>query len=356
MSKTYKWRSRQVIRHSTDAVTVIFESKAEISYQPGQYVNVVCQIEGQSISRSYSLSSSPQDDYAAITVKRVPGGRVSNFIVDYAESMHEWSVEGPFGNFVLDKTDSARTPLVFLAGGSGISPLFSMLRFSAGNRFTPLVMYSNRIPEKSIFLNELLAMNAAGVAQVFLSFSDPAYTSSVETQITGRFSEPQIKNILRQYLEGKPVAQFFLCGPTALMNLYIQVLSAMGVADANIHKEEFDLGAKTFTNPYLANSPSEVMVCHFEQVLDLDQSQTYECLSLVEVPAGKSLYEAIKDHGIRLPGSCLKGSCGSCWAIREKGNVQMARNFALTEEDLAQGRILLCQSYPVDEYVSILVP
>jgi ring-1,2-phenylacetyl-CoA epoxidase subunit PaaE len=98
----YIWLTREVIRETKDAVTVVFDTGGtKFEYHPGQFINVSLVVNCETLTRSYSLSSSPDTDvYPSITVKRVTGGLMSNYIVDHAAQISEWEVEGPYGSFV----------------------------------------------------------------------------------------------------------------------------------------------------------------------------------------------------------------------------------------------------------------
>src|SRR5690606_16474739 len=127
----YTWQTAAIIRESADAVTIVFDTKAlEFSYKAGQFLNVKCVIDGSAVSRSYSLCSAPGvDDRTAITVKRVEGGLMSAFICDYAEQISEWRVDGPHGLFHPNEGVVSSEDVVFVAGGSGITPVFSIIKY-----------------------------------------------------------------------------------------------------------------------------------------------------------------------------------------------------------------------------------
>jgi ring-1,2-phenylacetyl-CoA epoxidase subunit PaaE len=354
--KKYKWSTHKVIQETKDTITIYFDKgQTDFSFQPGQYLNITCGINGERVSRSYSFSSVPSDQFPAITVKRVSGGKMSNYLLNHAKDIVEWDIEAPFGNFILEPHKPEDSAFVFLAGGSGISPLFSMLKSIGDINKTSLLLYSNKLPQDTIFYHELEKMQADNKLQVFYSFSASSHTSTQLNHIPGRFSPLVIKSILRRYLQAKETTHYFICGPTPLMDLYRDMLISMNVPERYIHMEYFD---PVITKPAVLETDDnlkEVLVSYYEAMFRDEEPETYKCTSLVEVLPGQSLLEALKANGITVPSTCLKGTCGSCRATKEKGGVKMLNNYALTQEQVAEGKILLCQSFPMDQDVSITV-
>lgn len=354
--KRYKWSTHKVIQETKDAVTIIFDTgQSAIGYQAGQFLNISCSINGEQISRSYSFSSDPSDDFPAITVKRVKGGKMSNYLVDNARHISDWDIEAPFGNFVLSQNFSETEEVVFLAGGSGISPLFSMLKSLDDNMPTPLLMYAVKTREDIIFSNELEAMRTNKQLNVFYSYSADAADTKDWNCISGRFSQPIIQTIIRRHIQIKETAHYYVCGPAALMKMYRDALLAIGVAEQQVHTEYFDPVVQNNALLEKDNEHKEVLVRYYESDYINDEPQIYECTCLIEVHTGQTILDAMVKNDIKVSHSCKKGTCGSCWATKEDGNVQMLNNYALTNEEVAEGKILLCQSYPLDQFVAVTI-
>ncbi len=354
--KKYKWHTHKVIQETKDAVTIIFNTgQTPIIYQAGQYLNITCSIEGVLICRSYSFSSAPSDTFPSITVKRVAKGKMSNYLVDNAPYISEWDVEAPVGNFVMKQQFAEEVQMVFLAGGSGISPLFSLLKSTGDSAPVPLLLYSDKTPENTLFINELEKMSARNRLNVFYSFSGDTQGSKAAKHISGRFSQPIIQTVIRQYIPHEAKAHYFICGPAELMQLHQDTLRAMHIPAAQIHSEYFDPVVVDYALLENGGQHKEVLVNYFDINYEDDEPQTYKCTCLVEVPAGQSLLDAMRANDIRVASSCEKGTCGLCWATKENGQVKMMNNYALTDEEIAEGKILLCQSFPLDQSVSITV-
>jgi len=354
--KKYKWTTHQVIQETKDAVTIFFSTDQDtIEYQPGQYLNISCIVNGEPLQRSYSFSSAPADKFPSITVKRVAGGKMSNYLVDNAKNISEWDIDAPIGNFILKKHIIPDSELVFLAGGSGISPLFSMLKSLIKTACPPLLLYSTSSPEDTIFKFQLEEMEKNKQLRIFHSFTRLNKEIKGINSISGRFSQPIIKSLIGQYIKQKNKAHYFICGPVELMQLYRETLRALQIPESNIHTEYFD---PVITDKIIVienEEHREILVSYFETHYRDNEEQTYECTSLIDVQPGQSLLEAIIAHAIQVPSSCKKGTCGSCWAIQENGKIKMVNNYALSDEEVTEGKILLCQSYPLDQSVSIVI-
>lgn len=340
----------QVIRETKDAVTVVFDiAESGFRYLPGQFVNISLLLNGEKLTRSYSLSSSPDlDPYPAITVKRVTDGLMSNYLVDYAEKMSELEIDGPYGSFIPSDSSYQCEHIVLLSGGSGITPLLSiaksLLNKSAVVQLT--LIYANRNWPDVIFANaiEVLALKYKDRLSVFhaLSGQEEGKPEFTGTLIEDRLSKLLVKKILKQVTAGKSSeTQYFICGPSGLMNIYQDVLKSLQIAETEIFTERFtedDDPAEQLSLPQITH---EVLV-HF-----------YEQTHLIEIPPATSLLSAALKEGISFGHSCKSGTCGSCVALLTSGKVSMLKNYALTESEVAQGMILLCQSYPLSEDITI---
>lgn len=353
MMKKYRWGTHKIVQETPDAVSIYFDTAQQpISYLPGQYLNLRCLIDGEMVIRSYSFSSHPTEEFPSITIKRVEGGKMSTYLLSQASQMEWWDVDAPFGTFCIDEQASSR-PLVLLAGGSGISPLFSMLKSSRVSTVVPLLIYANKSPEETIFWNDLEALQTTGQAQAYYSFSKPDFATSDNRYKIGRFSEAVLYELLEQHPLHVNGADFYICGPMGLIELYQSVLMRFGVDPAKIHTEFFDPHPEAQAVVSDDGIVKDVLVHYMDDTYFNDELHSYQCTSLIEVQGGQSLLEAMQHHSIKVPSSCKNGTCGVCWAVKTQGSVQMINNHTLTERDIEEGIVLLCQSYPLDQEVTI---
>lgn len=349
--KKYTWNTHQIVQETPDSISIYFDTQKEVfEFLPGQFINVSCVIDGDTVTRSYSLSSDPTAVYPAITVKRVKDGVMSNYLLDQAQAITSWDIQGPFGNFVLDKQIAEQSPIVLLGGGSGISPLFSMLYSAINKKIVPLLLYSNRTVDQTIFFKEIETLKRQGLVEVMYSFTSENLDYKEDDYIQGRFSIESIQNLLKGYKEYEQ-AHYYICGPTGLIKLYHTALLELGISSEQIHAEYFEIEEEK--GKVIQNTATDIFVHYYEDTLRNNELETYECTSMIQVQANQSLLEAICAHRISVPSSCKNGTCGACWAVKTDGEVKMKSNHVLSEANITEGIILLCQSYPMDQDVTV---
>lgn len=343
--KQYNWRTHSIERTGKDAVTIYFQPEENFVSQPGQFINLSLVINEERVSRSYSLSShSLLDLFPSISVKRVEGGRMSNYILDHAEHIQEWQVEGPSGNFILTK-EKQKPVLVFVAGGSGITPLLAMIKEALFHTASSvLLIHACRSREDMLYASLLQEYTRRYPERFMLvtAFSNDKDIVMPGTDIIyGRLSKILIKKMLKQKIAGQmSSASYFLCGPEGLMEAARQSLQSLEVAEENIHQEYFVL-PETENKIVLPSEPLQVLVFTNGQV------------NLVDVAPGTTILDAALADHVPIRFSCKNGTCGSCVARLLEGKVHMEKNYALTTEEVKEGKLLLCQSHPLDDKVTI---
>ena len=344
---SYIWRTRQVIWETSDTVTIVFDTDQPFDYEPGQFVNISLPVNAETVTRSYSLSSLPTDAYPAITVKRVSGGRMSNYILDNAQHIKEWKADGPHGSFVPLATSYQCRQIVLLAGGSGITPLFSIAR-SVMERSPDTVVtliYSVHSKDDIIFQSVIEAWQQQykNRFNVVYAVSQPAPAGNPlpEPFIKGRINRLSAMSLIKQYVPDPASAvQYFICGPVELMNMYRELLIAMQIPADNIFMEWF--AVKEQSNEVILPATEQEVLLHY-----------YEQTNLLDVKPGQSILEAALEDRIPLPYSCKRGTCGRCVAKLLEGEVTMINNYSLQKTDVDNRLILLCQSYPVNNEVTV---
>jgi ferredoxin-NADP reductase len=349
MVTTHLWKTAAIVQETKDTVTVIFDTGGiPFKYEPGQFINLTLLINGQPVTRSYSLSSNPDEDInPSITVKRVNGGVMSNFIIDNIAGISKWRIEGPYGNFTPLPGTYTSSHVILLAGGSGITPLFSIARsiLSKSPDTTVTLIYSSRTPDDIIFKGSIedWKQRFPGRLKSYHVLSQPTdgMQSSDGTVIKGRLNKLIARKLIKQAV-GDPLngVQYFICGPTGLMKTHREMLETMQVPAENIYMEWF-APEPSNQQVILPQEPQEVML-HF-----------YEQSNLLDVEAGQSILTAALEDKIPLPYSCKTGTCGKCTARLTGGKVKMISNYALRQSDIDAGLVLLCQSYPLTDDVTV---
>jgi 3-ketosteroid 9alpha-monooxygenase subunit B len=320
----------EVIDETPDARTLVLAVPAGLAavfdYRPGQFLTVrVPHPTHGTVSRCYSLSSSPRTDPAPrITVKRVPDGHASNWICDHVGPGSVVDVMPPAGSFTPASFDG---DLLLFAAGSGITPVMSILKAAlATGRARVSLVYANRDERSVIFGAELAALLASHPDQLWVHhWLDAA---------NGPPTVAGLSALVRPY-SGREV---FGCGPEPYLTVVQDVLDVVGVPTHRVHIELF----QTLSD---ASPPSD-RIATAEVTLD---GQTHR----LPWPAGTRLLDVILEAGLNPPFSCRQGICGACACRIIDGSVQLVHNEVLEEEDFAEGYTLACQALPVSDTVSV---
>jgi 3-ketosteroid 9alpha-monooxygenase subunit B len=323
-------RVARIVEETADAKSIVLDVptalKADFAYRAGQFVTLEVELGGERLRRCYSLASSPDcDGEHKVTVKRTRGGKVSNWLNDTLRAGDLLSVLKPEGRFVLD---AGGGPLVLLAGGSGITPVVSLVKTALAT--TPrrvTLLYANRDAGSVIFSKELERLAAAHPERL---------------RIVHRWDDPHgmlDDDAVRALASEQPDAAFYLCGPAPFMSLVERSLAAAGVPEERVRVERFVFTPHAHDAPPPAPDGAELP--EFIDVI-LDGKQHH----LPYVP-GKTLLQTARDNGLNAPYSCEEGFCGCCASDLLEGRVVMAADDALSTEEKRRGMILACQSRPV---------
>lgn len=334
---------RKVITETKDARTFVLENMndAGISYRAGQFLTFIFATKFGEQRRNYSISSSPAlQEPLSITIKRLPNGYFSRLMVDHAREGDLLTTIGANGYFTLPANIEQYQQLFLLAAGSGITPVFSLLK-TVLHHFRHLhvtLIYSNHSVKDAIFYDALRQLHAQFPKQLdieWLFSNAPDYTKA-------RLGNWLLGELLKKYRVA-PLSRclFFLCGPFNYMRVISITLLNTGVHLSQIRKEEFVL-----MEPNFELQPPDTAARNISVTLD---DKTYQFDSAYP----DTILQAAKKNGIELPYSCEVGRCGACAAVCTKGHVWMKVNEVLTNDDTRAGRVLTCTGYPVDGNVTL---
>lgn len=325
--------ARQTADCSSFRLSVPTGLEDRFRYRAGQHLTFTIPWQGASISRCYSLSSCPElGEPLEIAVKRVEGGRVSNWMNDRLQVGDSIHASVPEGRFVLDPDTRASTPLFLFAGGSGITPIISLLKSALVTTKRPITMlYANRDRASVIYGEQLKHLVSLHAGRVVLR-------EHIDAE--GGLLPP---SVVAELLHDAELAEFYLCGPQPFMDLIERVLLESGAHDELIHVERFvspvDPDREQADD---AQRPSFDAPPTFSLWLG-GRSRT------VPYTKGKTLLECARAAGLSPAHSCESGFCGSCMAHVKTGQVHMRTHEALSDRDVARGVALLCQSVPASD-------
>lgn len=327
------------IKAETDAAISLIMRRWDgevFEFIPGMFVTLLIDVDGKSFRRAYSISSPMQSaDTITITVKRQPNGRVSNHICDHIKPGDSLSLLTPQGMFTHNPMSHAEKTVLFIGVGSGITPLFSMIQSALLTSDTSQLMlvYGNRSKKDIIYNAELnmLMKEHKGRFTVRHIIKNPERGWRGGR---GRLDSETLTSEIGRYLNGKNVSELlvYICGPEAVMDLSCEILSVLGVASSQIHRERYF-------------SPSEIKQdsnCCRQLATIHDGSHQFD----VQVEPGQTLLSAGLANGVEIPFSCALGGCGRCRVRILEGEVISAEPNCLTEKERQEGYALACISSP----------
>lgn len=337
---------RAVRQETHDVKTFIFCAPEQrlFRYVPGQFITLELEIAGQAVQRCYTLSSTPsRPDTVSITVKRVPGGPVSNWLHDHLEAGAQVKVRGPSGGFsCFLHPMAAKQKYLFLSAGSGITPLMSMARamhdlvLDADITF----VHSARTPDDIIFARELelMAHNRGGLFKLG-TVCERRGAQAAWAGFTGYLGLAVLQNMAPDFHE----RTVFTCGPAPYMAAVRAMLEAAGFNMANYHEESFNFETLAAEGA-AGEAPAVLDGAGFKVTFSRSGDE-------VTCAPGQTILAAAKAAGVRLPISCTQGLCGTCKTKLTAGQVDMQHAGGIRQREIDQGWILPCCSKPLGDVV-----
>ena len=303
-------------------VTFWFEPEHahQFNYQPGQHLPIEIDVDGEHVARRYTMSSSPsRPGRLAISVKRVDGGAVSNWLIDNFKVGDTLLAEDPDGSFHLgDKHDQ---PILLLSAGSGVTPMLSMLRYLADHgQVKDVVFFHQCSKEEDIPCYDELTRLAEQHQGLSLMISLTQATTDWKG-LKGRFSLSQLKRI-----SNATERQVFVCGPDGFMQKAKNLLLKKGLPEDNYHQEAFGVAQQT-------GKPVKKLQLSLNGYLFEGDNQT-------------PLLEQAEKAGLSIANSCRSGFCGACRVTIESGKVHQPDVPALQDSERHMGIALACCCIP----------
>jgi ring-1,2-phenylacetyl-CoA epoxidase subunit PaaE len=343
----------EVRAETADASSIRFvvpeDLRETFRFRPGQHLTLRAEIDGEDVRRNYSLCVAPEEGELRVAVKRIAGGRFSNWANDNLKPGTSIDVMPPHGSFTWEFTPGAANHYVGFAGGSGITPVISLLRTALieepKSRFT--LIYGNRDSQSVIFLEELAGLKNRFMDRLQIHHFLAEEDEEVEL-FNGMLDRAKCDSVLEQLIDPESITAFFICGPGPMMDAAEQALHAIGVGRERIHVERFT-----------ADRPSGALAAEM-QVL---QSKAEGLTMLVTLDGRKrrvpfdaaagNILDSARIAGLSAPFACKAGVCATCRARVVSGRAEMAARYGLNDEEVASGFILTCQSVPVGEGLEV---
>lgn len=337
-----------------DVKNFVFEPEGDqlFEFEAGQFLTLKLDIDGTPVNRCYTISSPPtRPNRIAITVKRVVGGTVSNWVHDTIVPGSKVTALAPLGAFTLAQRPAGK--LLFLSAGSGITPLMSMLRtlYDLGSDADVVFLHSARTPSDIVFRSELAAIETLMPNLRVVHICEADYPSERWGGMRGRISPTMLATIVPDFLERTT----FNCGPAPYMDAVRRILDELGYDLADYHEESFN-----FDDPAKPGATPPPEGVSYEQIaaptppagsdgVDTFTVEFTKSGKTVDVRADQFVLDAALAAGVRLASSCSQGMCGTCKIPKLSGEVEMNHNGGIRPKEVAAGKILACCSKPLSD-------
>ena len=342
----------EIVPETAEANSIRFEIPPELrdafAFEAGQHLTLRAIIDGEEVRRNYSLCTAPAEQDWMVTVKRIGGGLFSNWVGDQLKPGDTLQVMLPHGSFTTEFDPANSRHLVGIAGGSGITPVMSLiktlLRAEPQSRFT--LLYGNRDSSSIIFLEALAALKDKHLGRLEIYHFLDAEEQDIEL-FNGMLDRARCDEAIAHLVpDAAEVDGWFICGPGPMMDAAEGALLDRNIPKDRIHIERFT-----------ADRPPEAVA---QEIAQLQTQAEGVSVSVtldgrtrrVPFTAGNIL-DSARAAGLPAPFACKAGVCATCRAKVTKGKVEMAARYGLTDEEVAAGYVLTCQSVPLGDGVAV---
>lgn len=344
-------RVKDIIKETKDAITIVFDQPSEkrLSYKSGQFLTLILPIDGKEVRRAYSLCSSPfVDDDLAVTVKRVEGGLMSNYLPDRLKVGDNVKVMEPMGQFVTEYERNKKRHIIMFAGGSGITPMMSIIKSLISEEPESIVslIYCNRDIDSIIFKDQLDKLQNANEGR--LRVIHVLDTAPMNWQgYSGLLNQEMLSKLVERIPDwGIEKTTYLMCGPEGMMKNVEGLLAAGNIPKEKIFKESFVQGTIDKAEKKDDGATSELKAREVTIRYDGEEFK-------LTVEPNKTILETALDQGIDLPYSCQSGLCTACRGKALSGKVKLDEEEGLSQSERDEGYVLTCVGHPMTDDVVI---
>lgn len=350
--KLHPLKVKKVHKLTKEAVSINFEIPEDLKetfrYIQGQFLSIQVDINGQKFRREYSLCSSPYvDSEHTIASKTIANGTVSTYLYNNLKEGDVIEVYPPQGKFFTELNASNEREYLLVGGGSGITPLFSIIKsvLFAEPKSKVTLYYGSYDPESIIFKNELIDLSEKHKDR-FKVFFTVNNGSEGWTGMNGMINPNDLNSIIDSNLKQKDKSEYFICGPGEMMEMVKQNLTSANIPSDKIHIEYFT--APVHHEEYIPAGEDDGEIKERQVTIILDGTET-----VVSVPPEVPILDAAMKADLDPPFSCKAGICTTCRAKLYSGKVKMDEREGLSDSEIEEGYILTCQSHPLTDGVKI---
>lgn len=353
-SQLYSLNIARVDQETENAVRLVFDVPSELSdtfsYKQGQYLTLECLIDNQPVRRSYSICSGVADSEMQVAIKRVPDGLFSNHANDTVKAGDVLKVMPPQGSFFTELNPEVPKRYLFIAAGSGITPVVSNVRsilqtepdshvtLIFGNQRSNTIMFRDQLSFlKNQYMGRFVWIN-------ILSKEDQG-----SDLLNGRINNRKGGELGKKLINLTSFDDYFICGPESMISEVSRGLRGVGVEESNIHYELFASSAedaKRVIEKHHARAREYGQKVSEVTIVADGRGSTFDLST-----NGENILDAGIGHGIDLPYSCKGGVCSTCKAKLIEGEVDMDITHGLEAGEIEQGYVLSCQAHPISKKV-----
>lgn len=343
-------RVLDVARETDDAVALTLAPPAgaedAFAFLPGQHVTLRTAIGGEDVRRNYSICATPGEPLR-VAIKRVRGGAFSTWATEQLAAGATIEAMAPHGCFTWTFRPGACATYVGIAGGSGITPILSILKTGLAtepnSRF--VLLFGNRSSNSIMFLEELAALKNRHLRRLQVYHFLTAEADDVEL-FNGRIDADRMEQVLETLIDPSSIDAAFICGPGAMMDSAEAALHAAGVPDGRVLVERFTAGPRSAADVEREHT-LEQRAAGLKMQVTLEGRRR----SIEFDPDKGSILENARAAGLPAPFACKAGVCATCRAKLVSGEVEMKVNYGLSDDEVARGYVLTCQAVPLTEGV-----
>lgn len=350
MARFHQLKVTDVAHDTRDAVIVTLEPQAEdraaFAFTQGQYLTFRRDFDGQELRRSYSICSGLDDGTLRVGIRRVDGGAFSGWANENLKPGDVLEAMPPMGNFHTPLDAGAARNYLFFAGGSGITPVLSIIKtvLAREPQSTVTLVYANRQINTIMFREEIEDLKNDHLGRFSVIHILEADAQDIDL-FTGRIDAAKCATLFNDgWIDIKATDMAFICGPEPMMLAIAKALKEAGLSDAQIKFELFasaQPGRLVERRQSAAEGSSEAC----DTTVTLDGTTR----SFKMPKQGQTVLEAALDNALDAPYACKAGVCSTCRARVIEGEVEMVTNHALEDYEVRAGYILTCQCFPLTD-------
>lgn len=333
---------KEVVHVAQDAVNLVFEKPENFDYEPGQFLTIIEEVNGKKIRRAYSLCTTPfEDEHPAVTIKRVPDGAMSNYLNEKVKAGDQLEIMEPMGMFTTKYDDSQSRKAVFFGGGSGITPLISIIRsmLLKEPNSSAVLVYGNRSEEFIIF-KDLIESLEVKYGERFKAIH---ILEEGEADFIGRPTNKMIAEICKMH-SCTNETEFYICGPQPMMDIVSSGLLGAGFKEPMIKMESF--AAAKDEKPSKGKKNRNVGESEVTILLDGEEYS-------ITVKKNASILDTALDNDMDMPYSCQSGLCTACRGKCIEGQISIDEAEGLSQDELDEGYVLTCVGKPLSDRIKI---